>query len=61
MKKFRVSMNEEVGGYAIIEAKSAKAAIAKAQKIIDEDGVAGFEGFDSTHRDTHIFDAEETA
>jgi len=59
MKKFRVSLYEEVGGYAEIEAENEEEARAKAYQILDDDGVEGFKDFDSTHRDTTVLDVEE--
>jgi hypothetical protein len=59
MKKFRIGLYEEIGGYSEIEAKDKKEARAKAQQILDDDGVEGFKDFDSTHRETTILDVEE--
>ena len=59
MKTFRIGLYEEVGGYVEIEAKNKEEARAKAQQILDDDGVEGFKDFDSTHRDTTVLDVEE--
>lgn len=59
MPKFRVEVFEEIGGFATIEAKGELDARAKAQQIMDDDGVAGFEDFDPTHRSPSVFSIEE--
>lgn len=62
-KEFKVSLWEEVGGFVYIMAENEKAAKKKAQEILDDEGVRGFNdtwpGFEATHRETDILDIEE--
>jgi len=57
MKKFRVGVWEEKGGYAIIKAKDEKEATHKAQQYIDDYGID--DTIETTHRNTEILDVEE--
>jgi hypothetical protein len=56
--RFKVMLWEEVGGYAFIEATDCEEAKKKAQQILDNDGVEGFNKFESTHRDTSVIGVE---
>lgn len=62
-KKFKVELWEELGGYAFIEAETAKEAREKAEEILEDEGVEGFDNkencFDTTHRDVGVFNVEE--
>jgi hypothetical protein len=60
MKKFKVSVNEEQGGYLYIDAEDADEARELADEVMNDDG------FDQrkypvkmTHRATHIYEATE--
>lgn len=59
MPKFRVGVWEEVGGYACIKARGKNEARAKAQQILDDEGIGGFRSFDPTHRNPTVLDVEE--
>ena len=56
MKKYRIGIFEEQSGYIVIEAENEKEAETKAQWGLEENGVAYFEDFDITHRNTSIVD-----
>lgn len=64
MKEFRISLNEEVGGHAFLQAENEVEARKKAQQILDDEGIEGFSNkediiFDIKHRETFILDVEE--
>ncbi len=62
-KKFKVQLWEEIGGYAFIEAKTAKEAREKAEALLEDEGTEGFDNkeniFETTHRETDVLDVEE--
>lgn len=59
MKKYRVSVYEEIGGFGIVEANSVEEAKRMAQSMIDDFGVSALPEFDQTHRNTTIQEVEE--
>lgn len=59
MPKFRIGIWEERSGYTIVTASSKAAAQRKVQKILDEDGIAGFDDYNPMHRDTDILECEK--
>jgi hypothetical protein len=54
-----VGIWESIGGYVNIEAATEAEAWDIAQATLDEHGIAGFPGFDITHRECNIVDCEE--
>ena len=67
MKKYRLSVTEEIGGYIVIEAKNGKKAETIAEELLDEHGceelfynhnLTKYHG-DHTHRDRGVFSCEE--
>lgn len=59
MPKFRIGVYEEQSGYVEVEAESAKEAEKKAEEILEESGIAGFEekhNFDVQHRHFELLD-----
>jgi hypothetical protein len=58
-KTFRVSVYESCGGFATIKAKNKKEAEAKANYILDNEGLAGFHKFESEQRETNVFGIEK--
>ncbi len=58
-KSFKVSLWEEIGGFAFVIASTLEEAKAKAQQLLDNEGVEGFTDFDTTHRDVNILEVEE--
>ncbi len=58
-KQFKVSLWEEIGGFAFVIASTLEEAKIKVQQQLDDEGVAGFTDFDTTHRDVNILDIEE--
>jgi transposase len=63
--KYQVELWEEVGGYAYIEANSKEEAYEKAQQILDDEGMEGFDNkintLDTTYRSIDVFDVIEQA
>ena len=63
MKKFKVVITEEIGGYAFIKANYKEEAETKAYAILEDEGIEGFVNkenrFDTTHREIHILEVEE--
>ncbi len=58
-KKYRVDFNYEVGGHAIVEAKSKKAAEVKLFRILECDGIEGIEERKTTYREFYTNNAIE--
>jgi len=54
--KYRVMISETCSGFATIEADSQEEAEAKAQTIMDEDGIDGFPDFDPKHRGAEVLE-----
>jgi hypothetical protein len=59
MKKFKVSLNEEIGGFAIIEANNIDEAEVKAEDIMTKEGIEGFKNMEITFRDASVRTVEE--
>jgi hypothetical protein len=60
MKTFRVGLYEAISGFATIRAENKKEARAKAQQILDEDGIIGLmDDFKSHNRETTVLSVEE--
>ena len=59
LKKFKVGIWEETGGFTIIEAKNEKEAEEKAQYGLEEDGINYFKDFRTTHRSIYIVNSPE--
>ncbi len=57
MNIYRIGIFEEIGGYVTISANNKKEAENKVDEILENDGVAGFQDFDTTHRDVSIVDS----
>jgi len=60
MKKYRISVFEEMGGYATIEAENRFEAIRIANEILNTDGVGAFADFDLTHRAVDVLEGDIT-
>jgi hypothetical protein len=62
-KLFKVRLYEEISGYAVIMAKNEEEARAKAQAILEDEGIEGFDNskycFDITDREAKILDIEK--
>jgi hypothetical protein len=67
MKKYRLSVTEEIGGYIVVEAKNEKKAEKIAEELLDEYGcqdlfynhnLTKYQG-DQTHGDREVFGCEE--
>ncbi len=60
--KYKVSLYEETGGYAYIEARDKKEAETKAQETLDNEGINGFDNkvncFNTTHREANVLTIE---
>jgi hypothetical protein len=61
--RYKIELWEEVGGYAYIDANTKEEAEAKAQQLLDDEGIEGFDNktnaFDTTHRSTEVLSIEE--
>ena len=67
MKKYRLSVTEEIGGYIVVEAKNEKKAEKIAEKLLDKHGcqdlfynhnLTKYHG-DHTHGDREVLTCEE--
>jgi hypothetical protein len=60
MKKFKIGLNEEIGGYSIIEAENISEAETVAEKIMAQDGIEGFKNKEIMFRSAEVVSVEET-
>ena len=59
MKKFKISLNEEIGGFAIIEAENIDKAEIEAERIIAQEGLAGYKDMEVVFRSAEVLSVEE--
>ena len=62
MKTYKISINEEVGGFCIVKSTKSKAQIEKmVRKILDEEGIDGLNKYhlDVAYRDVEVLEVEE--